>query len=149
MLVPALLLVAGVAVYVLTLPPSRSPEGPQVSPTVLSVASPGPAYGVGKVWNNFTVTAYRTNLTWNLFQFFITPGPLTRGPANWTLFAQTTESALLATFVYFAGDWTSSSSAPVMTGDTLVLETDSSLTMAEFGVSWPSLGTGTYGVELS
>jgi hypothetical protein len=115
----------------------------------MAFSPPTPDYGRSWIWYNFTVTVYQPNLTWKMFEFKITPGPLTRGSANWTLTIQDAASSPVASFEPAFGNWTSLSPALAATGETIVLETDSSLTMGDFSVACPSLGPGSYSVELS
>jgi len=111
--------------------------------------SPNATYTGDRIWYNFTVTVDRANLTWAMLQFHVTPGPLTRDPANWTLNARDSGSVMVAAFGEAGGNWTTGSTFLVTTGETIVLETDSPLTMGEFGVSCPTLGPGNWTVELS
>ncbi|MFI5415460.1 MAG: hypothetical protein ACHQ16_07395 [Candidatus Lutacidiplasmatales archaeon] len=147
---PVLVLVAVVVVFVTTLPPPTSPDRPGAPAysAPLQFPSPNASYGGSRIWYNFSLTVNQPNLTWTMLRFSVTPGPLTKGISNWSLSAIGRSSEVVATFQLTAGNWTSASPAIVVTGDLLSLETDSSLTFGEFGVSWPSLGPGSYGVEL-
>ena len=147
-LVPTVLLVAGVAYLVLTLPPTRSPQGPQIATSPLTFAPPVTSYSGDRIWYNFTSKVDQQNITWGMVRFQTEPGPLTRGTANWSLEVRNVASEVDASYTLVAGNWTSDSAAPVLSGETIVLETDSSLTMGAFGTSCPSLGSGAWGVEI-
>jgi hypothetical protein len=148
-LVPTALLIAIVTLLALTAPPARVPTGPQIPATPMSFQAPTPAYAGGWSWYNFTVTLNQPNLTWKIFEFTVIPGPLSRAPTNWSLTVQDAASTTVASYELVSGHWTTLSAAPTSTGETIVLETDSSLTMGEFAVESPSLGPGSWGVELS
>jgi len=150
-LAPALILVGGIVALVITThtPNSTQSLGPQLPGPPLMFPSPNATYTGDRIWYNFTVTVDRANLTWAMLQFHVTPGPLTRDSANWTLNARDSGSVVVAAFSEAGGNWTTDSASFVSTGETIVLETDSPLTMGAFGVSCPTLGPGNWTVGLS
>jgi hypothetical protein len=149
-MLPTLVLAAFVAILAITLPQPLSPRGPGglASSTALEFLAPTPSYEGSRLWYNFSVTVNQPNLTWAMLRFSVTPGPLTRSISNWTLRAIDPGSDLVASFQLAAGNWTSDSTRGVVTGDSLLLEADSSLTLGDFNAAWPGLGPGSYSVEL-
>ena len=140
-------IVATVAIFATTHSPPRSPGAPAYSAPFQF--STHPANYVGRwIWYNFSVQANQPNVTWAMLVLYVTPGPLTKAPSNWSLTAVGLSSEVVATFELAAGNWTSSSTMVVVTGETISLETDSSLTLGGFTAAWPTLGHGTEGEEL-
>lgn len=146
----AVILVAAFSFLALAIPFStRAPEGPQLASSPVTFQDPNTSYAGHEIWYNFTVTAQQENLTWNEIEFQVVPGPLTRAMTNWSLEVQNATLGVVAGYQLQSGNWTSTSAAPVSDGETIVLQTDSPLLFGFLDAFYPSLGGGSWGVEIS
>lgn len=147
-LAPALALVVSVAYLALTVPPSQSPQGPPARTPALAVSFPVTSYLGSRIWYNFTVTAEASNVSWASVQFGVEPGPLTKAATNWSLGVWNAAGDLVAPHQSDSQNWTTVSAAPVVSGESVVLETDSPLTFGSLWAEWPTVGPGAWGVEI-
>jgi hypothetical protein len=123
----------------------RNLPGPYLAaPPPLQFGQPVLGYAGHWIWYNFSISRVSGNLSWNETRAFVDPGPYTPPDSNSTLGVRNHSGALIAPFVWAAGNWTTTSRASVDIGQVISLKVDRPPTLEGFGIGWAGPPEGAF-----